>query len=80
MKKKDIEAMVFVREMKEQKQIQSLLNSLIGAKICAFEVLQWHTDPKFRIATDKKTFTLHSNDIGIFIDNIQEIGDNNESI
>lgn len=72
MRRKDAEALAFVKEMEGQEQIQSFLNSVIGAKICAFEVLQWHIDPKFRIATDKKTFTLHSNDIGVFIDEVSE--------
>ena len=71
-KKKDIEAEIFVREMEEHQKIQDFFNSIIGAKICAFEVLQWQTDPKFRIATDRKTFTLHSNDLGIFIDEVTE--------
>lgn len=50
--------------------IQGFLDSLYGATIYGFKVLQWETDPKFEISTDKGSFVLHSNDIGIFIDNI----------
>jgi len=50
--------------------ITQFLKSLIGATIEDIEVLQWQTDPEFRIKTSKVNFTLHSNDIGIFIDDI----------
>lgn len=50
--------------------IAQFLKALTGATIEDIEVLQWQTDPKFSIKTSKVNFTLHSNDIGIFIDDI----------
>lgn len=53
--------------------IQEFLDSLKGMMIMEFKVVKWETDPAFRIVTDKMSFTLHSNDIGVFIDEIANI-------
>ncbi len=52
-----------------EESIQGFLDSLVGETIKDFKVLTWATDPEFRIVTDKRSFTLHANDIGVFIDN-----------
>lgn len=55
-----------------EESIQTFLDELVCNTIREFKVLKWTVDPEFRIVTDKRSFTLHSNDIGIFIDEILE--------
>jgi len=58
--------------LEEENEIEDFLNKLQGAKIIEFRVLEWSVNPSFQIVTDKCSFILHANDIGIFIDNIEE--------
>lgn len=56
--------------LRTEESIQTFLDGLVCATIREFKVLKWTVDPEFRIVTDRRSFTLHSNDIGIFIDEI----------
>ena len=56
--------------LESEEAIQIFLDYLNGTIIRDFKVLTWATDPEFRIVTDKVSFTLHSNDIGVSINEI----------
>lgn len=59
--------------MNDEDMIQKFLDSLKGETITGFVCLKWFTDPVFLISTDRRSFKLHSNDIGVYIDEETEI-------
>lgn len=55
----------------EEDKVQEFFKSLKGEIIVEFKALQWYTDPKFLIRTDKTSFILHSNDLGVYVSDIE---------